>query len=482
MGKVAGVKDPLMQVRHERPMSDLAFDVTAPLSLRLPNGDDVVIRSWSLSGFQVPENIEIFPQEGELSIPFQGVDVGFPVAWSEPNETGHCTWRNLTGRQRETLALFYKNLLNGRMAATDEIITALDTPVDLVPMGESEEEAAEATSKAAPRSLRVVVNSLMYILAAVFIFGFVGHQVWTRLTSVPLTQARIIAPVQSYHAGDDAYVEQVRVQEGDLVEAGDVLVELSDPNLGGKLEEVRGDIKKLETRLERLNERERVLREDWARQRARLAQAHWAYFETLIPPQYPSLASDLVFQKLYQDLVWFEAGTSELGRQYLERFEDLADEREGLEWDLRRLRRERGNYGDLARSLNVIASEDGVVRAVSAFEDQFVQRGQALVDVEAQDARFAQAWVSESRAAALYQGMPVTVTHNLLGDRQARRAVISQLEIGADPTFPDRYGVLVTVAFPTLTIEETRVQYLPNTPVSIKAQRPTFLSRFIGAE
>ena len=46
----------------------------------------------------------------------------------------------MNSRQRETLALFYRNL-SGKMATTTDMITALDTPVDPVPMDEPKPSA-----------------------------------------------------------------------------------------------------------------------------------------------------------------------------------------------------------------------------------------------------------------------------------------------------------------------------------------------------
>ena len=71
-----------MKIRHERPMPDLAFKVRAPLQLELQSGDVVDVREWSQTGLTYPEPTDVLPKKGFLTIPFQGVDIRFPVAFA----------------------------------------------------------------------------------------------------------------------------------------------------------------------------------------------------------------------------------------------------------------------------------------------------------------------------------------------------------------------------------------------------------------
>ena len=124
-------------------MSDLSFQVRAPPKLELVSGDILKVENWSLRGIEFPGNAEVLPQKAQLSIPFQGVDIQFPVPFKPADEEGWLEFDELTGRQRETLAVFYRSILSGKMASTEEVITSLDTPVDLIPMGETDEEVRQ---------------------------------------------------------------------------------------------------------------------------------------------------------------------------------------------------------------------------------------------------------------------------------------------------------------------------------------------------
>lgn len=82
----------------------------------------------------------------------------FPVRLFKQENEGLVSLEGLSGRQRETLALFYRSLLSGKMASSGDVITRLDTPVDLVPMEQTEEEQAEQPVKFTPRPIRVQFN------------------------------------------------------------------------------------------------------------------------------------------------------------------------------------------------------------------------------------------------------------------------------------------------------------------------------------
>ncbi|MEO1797222.1 MAG: hypothetical protein AAFR53_09420, partial [Pseudomonadota bacterium] len=114
-----------MKIRHERPMSDLSFQVRAPLGLELSTGERLTVSDWSLEGFEFPHESDVLPKEAVLSIPFQGVDIRFPITLARQGTGKFLTFEGLSGRQRETLAVFYRSILSGKMASTEEVITSL---------------------------------------------------------------------------------------------------------------------------------------------------------------------------------------------------------------------------------------------------------------------------------------------------------------------------------------------------------------------
>ena len=173
-----------MKIRHERPMSDLSFQVRAPLGLELAPGEVVSVTCWSLNGLEFPHDTDVLPSQGVLSIPFQGVDNRIPVRFMPGGTDRELIFEGLTGRQRETLAVFYRSILSGKMASTEDIITSLDTPVDLVPMEETEEERVEDSKGKTPRILRVLWSLSLYAMVGAVVFGMLGQQIWSRLSAI----------------------------------------------------------------------------------------------------------------------------------------------------------------------------------------------------------------------------------------------------------------------------------------------------------
>ncbi|MEM9912948.1 MAG: biotin/lipoyl-binding protein, partial [Pseudomonadota bacterium] len=225
-----------MKIRHEAPDANLDWTVQAPLLIETPQGDRVRIENWSLAGLFWPEGAVECPSTGTLSVPFQGVDICFPVRLTQDAEKALVKLEGLSGRQRETLALFYRSLLSGKMASSGEVITSLDTPVDLVPMEQTEEEQAGQPVKFVPRPLRVLFNIATYLLIATMVVGIIGNNIFTNLDRIDIQHGRVLAPMHQSFPTNGGFVQSVDVVPGQSVKAGDILLSLNDPETRAKLE------------------------------------------------------------------------------------------------------------------------------------------------------------------------------------------------------------------------------------------------------
>lgn len=458
-----------MRVRHERPMSDLAFRVRAPLKLTLETGKAVVIDQWSLTGIIYPEETDILPKTGAISIPFQGVDIQFDVRFVDGTEPGEMLFDGLTGRQRETLAIFYRSILSGKMASAEDMITSLDTPVDLVPMGETEEEEAIGKAKAGNRYLRVLWNVAFYLLFATVVFGLVGGQIFGRLSHVPLQHARVVAPFINLYTSEAAFVDEILVAPGDVVTRGDTLVRLTNPEAEAALEDVREDI----TISDRLVEEARsrlVTHQDLRVQDRDVLRR--AYLNALSRREHlnyvdASNLDDLI--RAQNALKNFDAAAlTKIGPSYeIER--QLQLEADAAETRLSRLKRDLGNIKSSMSAGDIIAIEDGVVRSIDVFEDQFVGRGALAVTLEENAPRIAKAWLNETRSEAIYVGMPTTVRFNTGADTRSVDGTITDITAQVDPSISDEFGLVVSVAFDDMDIQETRTTFRNDAPVTLRA-------------
>ena len=217
-----------MEISHEPPSAETLFRLKAPLTVGFPDGSAVQVTDWSLKALYSAELDGRTLDGAMLSIPFQGVNVYFPISL-EPGEQPHeYLLRNLTGRQRETLALFYRNLLSGRMTAVGDVIVALDTPVDLVPMGETEAERKAGEAKVAPRKARMLVNLAYYGALFLLVVGFLGAVAWNRISIVPVLSAHVSAATSQIIAPVAGYVREIGVPVGGRVTDGAVVARLDD--------------------------------------------------------------------------------------------------------------------------------------------------------------------------------------------------------------------------------------------------------------
>ncbi len=447
-----------MKIRHERPMSDLSFQVRAPLGLELATGEVVTIANWSLEGFEFPGDSDVLPKEAVLSIPFQGVDIRFPVHLGRRDKGRFLRFEGLTGRQRETLAVFYRSILSGKMASTEDVITSLDTPVDLVPMEETEEERSAGTAGKAPRGLRAAISVAIYACLAVVVFWTLGSGIYNKVSSVDIRNARIEAPLIDHAVAQAGFVTEIPVAIGDPVSAGDILVRITTPEGEAAMADVRARINALERRLEETVARETRLAARLELERSRLADALAdTSAETLARARDALEAFDGRWSAPHMDL--FEAHSATLR------------ELDSIEDELRRLRRERGRIGDAREALHIMATEDGIVRDIGVLLGQFAGRGTLAATVEGTQARQARGWLDQSMAASVHLGMEVTVTTNTGNGRERLVGQVAGLEAGIDPELSPEFGMIVTVGFPELSVTDSRATLPHLMPVQLQAQR-----------
>ena len=288
-----------MKIRHERPMSDLFFQVRAPLGLELSTGERLTISDWSLQGFEFPNDSDVLPKEAVLSIPFQGVDIRFPIRLKREGTGRYLSFDQLSGRQRETLAVFYRSILSGKMSSTEEVITSLDTPVDLVPMEETDEEKTAATTGKSPRSLQAAFSISLYLAIGALVCWILAMGIWGKLATVHIHNARIEAEMLVHNAADRGFVKELLVAPGSPVAQGDVLVRLTDPEGEAALSNVRSRIELIEARLAKASANEARLAGRIADLRAQIVAA--------LQPSLPMVrelldAFDGRYAKAYEDL------------------------------------------------------------------------------------------------------------------------------------------------------------------------------------
>ncbi len=457
-----------MKIRHETPYPDLTFTVQGPLVLVLYDGVKIRLDRWALNGFPVLDDGLDVPSEATLSVPFQGVDITFPVKLDHDVDQKFVFFKDLTGRQRETLALFYRNLMSGQMSATEDIITSLDTPVDLVPMGETEEEKKTGSKAKTPRWFRVVYNLGIYLALSYLVFGILGASVWTRIDTIDIQHGRISAPEVALETVDDGYVYDVGVQPGDRVNAGDRLIKIRDARRDAEEDRANMDVKQARADLaavlaviDELESAEFALQAE-AFRLARAAQLHARFFRSS-----DFQAAQMQWLALRKDEPTLAASFDPVALT-VTRLKSLAETREVTLRTLKDVHKSRARE---ARALHVVAPVGGIVREVLAVEGTPVRAGTEVIVLETDDTRVAVGWASDKLAETLYVGMGAHIGFNRDGRVEEASGTIIDLVAGEDPTRPGEFGIIVTVAADGVDLADSRAMFRTSAPVNLTANR-----------
>ncbi|MGR3762300.1 HlyD family secretion protein (plasmid) [Roseobacteraceae bacterium NS-SX3] len=357
------------------------------------------------------------------------------------------------------------------MATTSEMITSLDTPLDLVPMGETSEEETAGRAKEKPRLLRILWNVLAYALAAALLAGFLGGHAWRRLTQIELEHARFTAALSRYEAPGTGYLKRIHVAEGDQVQAGDVLARIEDPDRESDVEAARAEVISAERRLKRA----KVRRDQHLALRPARRAELWAAFQQEWLPwrardpralRYPPRLQ-AAFDRLYA----FDRGRDLAAGGYFAMLAALDAAVEESEQDLRRWKRQLRHRKSAANGLVVRARAPGTVYAVHAVPGGHLARNSLILEVEADTPRTAAGWLDDRMAGQVHIGMPATIRFSYRGARRQLAGTVAGIEAGADAARPDRYGMVVTVKADDAGLKNARKWFRHNAPAVIALDR-----------
>lgn len=453
---------PGMRISHERPAADTEPHIIAPLIVVLADGQRLTARQWSLRGIRDRVLDGHALTGARLEIPFQGFQIGFPVELLPSADGSLWVFEGLTGRQREALGVFYRNLLTGRMAATEEVITALDTPVDLVPMGETAEEKAAGMAKAKPRRLRAMLSVTWYVGLFCTVMGLLGTIGWNTIEGVELMHTRVVAERLELRAPREGYVFQ-QTPLNHMQPNAAVLARVEAPEGNETLADVE--------------RRHVALQQRVAEARARLGAHDRARAD--VRAMVANLHSPAALRR-------FDAGVSlrpgdfndirgQLESQLRLHETDL--ERTGI--DLRRLRQ-------LQQYMHMTAPVPGFVAFWHVRDGQFVRPADPVAIFETDTPRLVRGWADDRVGTMLRAGMRAGIVITSAGVERRLEGRVTLIEAGVDPTAPERFGLglngmMVTIAVDGLDAAAARDVLPFNSPAQVIVYRGLLQRLFGGA-
>lgn len=436
-----------MEVRHEPPSAETMFRLRAPLHVGFPDGKAVKVDDWSLKALYSRDLAGRDLDGLMLSIPFQGAGVYFPIELEKGEGEHEYLFRNLTGRQRETLALFYRNLMSGRMSSTADMITALDSPVDLVPMGETEAERKAGEAQTGSRRSRALVNLAYYGALFVLVAGFLGMVAWNRFSTVPVLSAHVAAATSQILAPVAGYVRELPVAEGAKAEAGDIVVRLDDQEalrLLAQAEAAEG-------------EASQILVSTEARLAAHTAQAAEARASFRGGPDR------------------FDQGISLNTGDYHDLRLKLEAEVAAQRAEVERLQARSASFRERAEATALTVPGPGTVLKHLVRPFDMVRPGDPLVTFELDEPRSIVAHLPATAVLKIWPGMRADIAYMRDGTRTAVQGAVQRITVdgrGADQL------LVATITVPGLGVEESRRLFIEGMPVFV-ALKPEHLAHWL---
>lgn len=463
-----------VELRHERANPAVSTEVAAPLVLTSPSSGDLKVSRLSLLGIRLADIPDETPDRGILCIPFQGYYVIVPVALKVTNQPDFLAFGELENRAREMITIFYDGLFKGEMITGQDIITKLDTPVDLIPMTETEEEAEQAKSKLSPRWLRSLSTVFLYLAMGAFVVSFLAAKAADRMYTVPLEQGRIAAPMVPHFAPADGFMDAIFVEPGQYVEVGDTLVRLVDPNLEVEILDLRDRIARKEDYVRRLEVRlDDIMRVEAPSLYQRVMQLEDAIASH---PAEDFLADrdlddvDMALRLVHSEEELLRKFGPETFTRMFETKEAMQEEQENI-WALeRRIKESR----DHSLGLNIAAVESGIIGSIDIHKNQFVVRGSEIITIESDAQRFGLGFVPHDLEKSIYIGMNATM---IVGTSKGPVEIPSTVTGFEDHNTHNMFmedGLLARLSPRDLTVAEARELLIPGSPIQLQIDLDRF--------
>lgn len=460
----------MLRVRHERPEAATSLEVKAPVWLVVTEDSYLHASGFSLEGIRLIETSDILPSSADMVLPFQGFDVTVPVRFGE-GRGNFLPFAKMDARTMAILRVFHEGLASGRMVSANDVITSLDTPVDLIPMEETPEEAKKGKNKTSARWIRAIRSVVFYLLLGAAVFMTIGERVWTWLNSVPVSHALIAAPIETRPANANGFVIDIPVAVGDTVSVGDLLVSVTDTETGLRIERIRADLSALERQATQLDGEIDAMEAPMRDIRQQLEEQLQAAIDARRTTDFLSHYNMGPVLGAIAALNAFDADPWGIATQDEQRHMNLIDQYNETATDIRALTRELEQKKQQAQRDDIMANFNGVIEEIMIRPGQLVTRGMPTVSLEIEEPRFVRGYVPEERAPVLFIGMPAEFTmHTPDGEKTFPAYISSFGDVTGDLVNPE-LGQLVELRAIDIDVDEAREIMRPGKPVEAFADQ-----------
>ena len=215
----------------------------------LAGGERIRAREWSQLGMVVDEASVPPPVlaggtvHSALFLNFQGYDIQVP-ARAKLDVTGEVDpgpglvrleFVDLSPRSAELIEHFVEDFVRGRVVPAQDTLVRIDAPPEPIST-KPDKPPDEGTGR---RSWRPLIMSTFYLLLGAAVLGYLGVLFYANAIRLEVTSAVVTRPIETVRTSEDAVVERVFREPGDVVEPGDLIAKLADPELEERIERAR---------------------------------------------------------------------------------------------------------------------------------------------------------------------------------------------------------------------------------------------------
>jgi multidrug resistance efflux pump len=246
----------VVRVSWERADHRRQLSVTAPLFVAI-NGISTRAASWSLEhvtlahypDHALPDVTD--PIALRMSLPFQGFDIAFDAiahrVEAVDSDVGvTLALEPLGDRERSLMSHFIQEVLRGSMVPVEDTIQRIDVPV--MPLKLTPDVPQPLDSRPSPWR-RTGLMTGAYLAAGLVVFGYLGRQIGGFLFRIEVPTAMVAAPVEAIQSQGDGSIAYAALSPGDHVEAGQIIVRLSENQLEREIEQAELTVREREVKL-----------------------------------------------------------------------------------------------------------------------------------------------------------------------------------------------------------------------------------------
>ena len=234
-----------MKVVRERPCQRRYHRVTAPLKVSMPDGSDIMATNWSLGGLRLDGLKGPLPEQDQvlklmLNLPFQGFDISFEVNAKvvrsvESTATIGCEFEELSERAYDLMNHFINDLVRGSMASVEDTICRIDVPVTPISTKPDPNPTDDTPVRRIP--IKSIAMSAFYTVLGVLTFGYLAVLIYSNTMRMEVRSAVVSAPLATLKMPVDGIIRPVRFEMGAVVEAGQEIARIENPNFLSEYED-----------------------------------------------------------------------------------------------------------------------------------------------------------------------------------------------------------------------------------------------------